>query len=171
MADELRRLEALQARLQLVGKGNDVVERQRFCSTFTHEAARLLHSEGWRRIRKTDGQNVDGMDIDKLVNATTFEMVDIIVSAGIAQAFVAWQNVGTFNDTSRFIEVAPIPVDNGGGGGGGGTTPPADDELLDAMRALVNGSDDRNLQLNRIADSLGAIAAVLMAVAKKLGLA
>jgi len=170
MADELRRLEELNNQLRLVGRGNDVAEMQRFCSAFTNEAARLLWSEGWRRIRKTEGQNVDGLDIDKLVNANTFQLVDIVASAGASNARVAWQVLGAeFRDTSRFVEVKPIEV----------PPPPhappappprAPDDLMDALNELIVGRDDTNRNLLRIAVALEAIAAVLVAAGKRFGL-
>jgi len=173
MADELRRLEELNAKLRLVGKGADVAERQRFCSAFTTEAARMLWSEGWRRIRKTDGQTVDGMDIDKLVNANTFRVVDLIVDAGLDRAKVAFNDVGELRDTSRFIEVKPIEA----------PAPPApapilprepnvpaDDKLIAEIEALIDGRDVTNQQLDRIAVALDAIAAVLTAAGKRFGL-
>lgn len=169
MADELRRLEALNAQLRLVGKGADTAERQRFCSAFTQEAARLLFAEGWRRIRKMTGENVDGLDIDKLVNVRTFRVVDLIVDAGLDRARVAFNDVGELRDTSRFVEVQPIEV----------PPPPAppptpiDDaagERFDAfMQDLVNGRDESNNQLNRIATALEAVATVLVQAAKRFG--
>jgi hypothetical protein len=170
---ELDRLIELNNRLQLVGKGNDVAERERFCSSFTHEAARLLHGEGWRRIRKTVGANVDGMDIDKLVNVHTMQIVDIIVDAGIERARVAFNHAGTATDTSRFIEVAPVvvsppppppppPPPDG--------EPPADYEVLETMREIVNSRDTTNELLDRIAKALDEISAVLTSAGNRFGL-
>jgi len=170
MADELRRLEELNNQLRLVGRGNDVAEMQRFCSAFTNEAARLLWSEGWRRIRKPWGQNVDGLDIDKLVNANTFQLVDIIVSAGASNARVAWQVLGAeFPDTSRFVEVKPIEV-SPLPSPSPAPPAPAPDELTDAIADIIIGREETNRQLNRIAVALEAIAAVLVAAGKRFGL-
>jgi len=170
MADELRRLEELNNQLRLVGRGNDVAEMQRFCSAFTNEAARLLWSEGWRRIRKPWGQNVDGLDIDKLVNANTFQLVDIIVSAGASNARVAWQVLGAeFPDTSRFVEVKPIEV-SPLPSPSPAPPAPAPDELTDAIADIIIGREETNRQLNRIAVALETIAAVLVAAGKRFGL-
>jgi len=170
MADELRRLEELNNQLRLVGRGNDVAEMQRFCSAFTNEAARLLWSEGWRRIRKTEGQNVDGLDIDKLVNANTFQLVDIVASAGASNARVAWQVLGAeFPDTSRFVEVKPIEV-SPLPSPSPAPPAPAPDELTDAIAVALVGALDTNRQLNRIAVALETIAAVLVAAGKRFGL-
>lgn len=108
MADELRRLQELNTSLKLVPKGETLDELRRNASAFTHEAARLLWSEGWRRIAKPDGVNVDGLDIDKLVNVRSRAIVDIIVAAGAKNAFIAWQDAGTLADTSRDVEVRPV---------------------------------------------------------------
>src|SRR5688572_18458794 len=107
MASELDRLRELNARLQLVPKGQTVEQLLRNASDFTHEAAKMLHAEGWRRIRKTEGTRVDDMDVDKLVNANHFQIVDIVISAGAPTATVGWQHMGEFRDASRFIEVRP----------------------------------------------------------------
>lgn len=170
MANELQRLEALNNSIKLVGRGDDTLQRQRFCSAFTQEAARLLFAEGWRRIRKTDGQNVDGMDIDKIVNANTFRVVDLIVDAGLDRAKVAFNDVGELRDTSRFIDVKPIDVQ----------APPAPapipppveniDDLMDAIRDIVTGRDEANRQRDRVATALEAIAAVLVSAGKRFGL-
>lgn len=168
--DELRRLEQLNEQLQLVGKGNDVAERERFCSAFTQEAARLLHAEGWRRIRKTAGANVDGMDIDKLVNKDTFRVVDIIVDAGLSRARVGFNDVDELRDTSRFIEVAPVEA----------PAPPApvppsppiatNDELLEDMKELINSREQTNEYLHRIATAVETIAMIFQAAAAAIGM-
>lgn len=170
MADELRRLEELNGRLKLVGRGTDTGERERNCSAFTQEAARMLYAEGWRRIRKPTGVNVDGMDIDKLVNANTFQIADIIVSAGVPEARVAWQMVGELRDTSRFIEVAPVQVPAPPPPAPPVPDEPTNDELLDVIRDLVVSRDESNIELNRIAVALEAIAAVLVSAGKRFGL-
>lgn len=167
---ELDRLIALNAKLQLVGKGNDVAERERFCSTFTQEAARLLHGEGWRRIRKTVGANVDGMDIDKLVNVNTFQVVDIIVDAGIASARVGFNHAGELRDTSRFIDVAPVIVPPAPPAPPAPELEPAGDELLEKIEALVDGRELTNHELDRIATALEKANKGLVALALKFGL-
>lgn len=169
MANELPRLQELQARLQLVGKGADTAERERNCSAFTQEAARMLHGEGWRRIRKTSGVNVDGMDIDKLVHKDTFRIVDIIVSAGVPEARVGFSDVGELRDTSRFIEVKPEPPAAPDLPEPIGNEPDPAKEFLDALQDVANGADARNLQLDRIATALETIAAVLRGAAARLG--
>lgn len=170
MAFELERLTALNNQLKLVGRGADTAERQKFCSAFTQEAARLLFAEGWRRIRKTDGQNVDGMDIDKLVHANTFRVVDLIVDAGLERAKVSFNDVGELRDTSRFIEVRPVEVPAPPAPPTPTPEPPTDDELLAAVHDLVNGRDETNRQLNRVATALEAIAAVLVGAGKRFGI-
>ena len=169
MASELDRLVELNNQLRLVGKGNDLTERERFCSAFTQEAARLLYAEGWRRIRKPDGKNVDGMDIDKLVNANTFRVVDLIVDAGLDRARVSFNDVGELRDVARFIEVKPVEV------------PPADDTpepdhaddvpdaLMQEIKNLVDGRDLTNHELDRIARALESIAKVVAAAGARIG--
>lgn len=170
MANELQRLQELNARLQLVPKGATVDELERNASRFTNEAAKLLHGEGWRRIRKTEGKNVDGLDIDKLVNIHTSRIVDIVFAAGANNAAVVWNDVGTFTDTSRVVEVGvdppapkdpPEPI---------GTEPDPSEEFIEAIQDVVNGGDERNKQLARIATALESIAAVLAAAARRVGL-
>lgn len=170
MADELRRLEELNERLRLVGRGNDTAERQRYCSAFTQEAARMLFGEGWRRIRKTEGQNVDGMDIDKLVQIGTFRLVDIIVNAGIESARVGFSDVGTFTDTSRFIEVRPIEVPPPPQAPSAPSPIPADDALLEQITNLVDARDLTNHELDRIATALEKILKLLVGAAGRFGI-
>jgi len=170
MANELNRVTELHNQLRLVGRGADVAERERFCSAFTQEAARLLHGEGWRRIRKTDGKNVDGMDIDKLVQVVTFRCVDLIVDAGLDRARVAFNDVGVFTDTSRFIEVTPVEAPASAPSPTPAPSAPAPDDLMDALNELIVGRDDTNRNLARIGTALEAIAAVLVAAGKRFGL-
>lgn len=161
MANEIDRLRELNARLQLVPKGTTVDELERNASAFTHEAAKLLNGEGWVRIRKTEGKNVDGLDIDKLVNRHTFETRDIVIAAGAPHATVGWLHVGEFTDRSRFFDVrgddpspAPPRVDP--------PTAPPDvvewAELRDAIIDIANSQDQIHSQLNRIAGALERIA-------------
>lgn len=168
--DELTRLRELNDRLRLVPKGNTVDELERNASAFTNESAKLLHAEGWRRIRKTEGKNVDGLDIDKLVNVHTFELRDIVISAGAPNATVGWLNVGTLADTSRFVEVKPDPPKVEPPPPPFPPPPAESDEMLDSIRALVNSHDERNLQLHQIAVALAAIATVLVQAAKRFGI-
>jgi hypothetical protein len=167
MSSELDDLRVLNEHLRLVPKGVTVDELERNASAFTHEAAKLLHGFGWRRIRKTEGKNVDGMDIDKLVNVHTFELRDIVISAGAPNATVGWQHVGELRDTSRIIEVrpdvpAPAPAPSPT------PAPPAGDDFYrDAIMALVNELGTTNERLDHIAegiDVLGEILAVAMRV-------
>lgn len=170
MANELERLRALNHELQLVPKGTTVDELERNASAFTNAAAKMLAFEGWRRILKTVGKNVDGLDIDKLVNVDTFECRDIVISAGASNATVGWLDAGRFTDASRFVAVwpelkpspppSPPPV----------TAQPIEDEMFDAIKDLVVGRDETNRQLDRVATALEAIAAVLVSAGKRFGL-
>lgn len=173
MADELIRLRELNDRLRLVPKGTSVDELERNASAFTHEAAKLLHGEGWRRIRKTEGKNVDGLDIDKLVNAQTFALRDLIIAAGANNATVGWLDVGTFTDTSRFVEVkpdppkpAPVPVPEPP------ATPGRDDDgfYREALMQLVNERAEANVLLDRVGKECARIADVLERAYERYGL-
>lgn len=154
---ELTRLQELNSRLQLVPRGTTVAELQRNASDFTNEAAKMLHGEGWRRIRKTNGTNIDGLDIDKLVNVHTFQVVDIIVSAGAPNAFVAWQLAGELRDTSRFVEVRPTPSEPPAP-----TNPPAsEDTLLLEVADAIDSSTDAIRSLDRTVVALRTELALL----------
>lgn len=173
MANELERLRELNARLQLVPKGQTVEQLLRNASDFTHAAAKMLHSEGWRRIRKTEGTRVDDMDVDKLVSAQTFDIVDIVIAAGATNATVAWQRVGTLTDTSRFIEVkpdAPKPAPPEPLPPPARPDDPLAEEFLEGMRGAVTALDETNRQLDRIADALEQLAGVLVNAAKRFSL-
>lgn len=157
MTSELERLHRLNDRLQLVPKGATVDELELNASAFTHEAAKLLHAEGWRRIRKTEGKHVAGLDIDKLVNLHTTQCVDIVVNAGAPNATVAFNDAGTFTDFSRMVEVRP---DGSAPAFIGGSTPapPAGDEFeREVMMQLVNERAETNVLLDRIVTALEAI--------------
>lgn len=167
---EIDRLRELNARLQLVPRGVTVDELERNASAFTNEAAKLLHAEGWRRIRKTEGKHVDGLDIDKLVNVHTFELRDIVIRAGAQDATVGWLHVGELRDVSRFVEVRPNdpapPVDKPPA-----DKPPADDDdLVALLQDIVNGRDESNRQLDRIAGALEQLNKGLAAVAERFGI-
>lgn len=167
--NELNRLIKLHEQLRLVGRGNDELARERFCSDFTEEAARMLFAEGWRRIRKTEGKNVDGMDIDKLVHATTFRVVDIIVDAGLDRARVAFNDAGVLQDSSRFIAVQPIEVLEPQPPTPEPEPGPDTDELMDVMQDLVNGCDQTNAQLERIATAFNQLNKTLELLVLELG--
>lgn len=169
MASELDRLRELNARLQLVPKGETVDELERNASAFTHEAAKLLNGEGWVRIRKTEGKNVDGLDIDKLVNRHTFECRDVVIAAGASNATVGWLHVGEFTDRSRFVDVrgddpspAPPPPPDA-------APLPEDDFLREALMQLVNERGETNVLLDRIAVELGEISGALVMLAAHFG--
>lgn len=171
MANELQRLQELNSRLQLVPKGQSVEQLLRNASDFTHEAAKLLHADGYRRIRKTEGTRIDEMDVDKLVHKDTFQIFDIVARAGAPDAFVAWQHVGELRDSSRFIEVrpdVPRPTPTPAPAPPRPIPAPTDDELLKAIRDIVDVGDVMNHQLERIAVALERLEAFSAAIRHRL---
>lgn len=169
MANELDRLRKLNDRLQLVPKGTTVDELERNASLFTHAAAMLLHPEGWRRIRKTDGKNVDGMDIDKLVNADNHELRDIVIRAGATDATVGWLDVGELHDVSRFIEVKPDVPQQPPAPPPPPPFEPGDDFFREAMMQLVNERAETNVILDRMVSAIESLEATIAAIGEHFG--
>lgn len=135
---ELDRLLELNARLGLVPKGSTTDELRRNAAAFTNAAAQLLHADGWGRIRKPHGENVDGLDVDKLQHRTTLHVVDIVIAAGAPNARVGWQDVGPIGNPASFVEVAPagpLPVPQ----------PPPPGDTADALVEVAEAIDSLTL--------------------------
>lgn len=60
---------------------------------FTRAAAWELRDGGWGNVRKDGGTHVQNLDIDKIMNWNTGEVVDIVIDAGIERQRVGWQVV------------------------------------------------------------------------------
>lgn len=105
--NELAKLQALYQRRGInLGQG-DEGERLRRCAAFTRAAAWELRETGWGNIRKTGGVQVNGLDVDKLFNRDTREVVDIIIASGGDAPRVAWQQTEAGTDIERWISPAP----------------------------------------------------------------
>lgn len=150
MASELDRLRELNARLQLVPKGTTREELERNAALFTHEAAKLLHAEGWGRIRKVTGFNIDGMDADKLLNKHDRRIVDIVQAAGAREAKVQWLDHGPIGQLSDFIEVRPdTPAQP--------PTPEPPATQDDALLEIANAVDGVAAQISELVKELRAL--------------
>lgn len=167
---ELQRLQELNQRLQLVPNGSTVDQLERSASNFTNEAAKMLHGEGWRRIRKTEGKNVDGLDIDKLVNETTGELRDIIVAAGASSAFVAWQFAGHLADRDRYIEVRPDEAPNSGHVDPPPTNDDSNIEVADAVDHTTDAIRQLDRTLQALVEEAGIISAALLRLSERVPL-
>jgi hypothetical protein len=135
---EVGRLEGLEARLGLLRRSGTEQQLLENAAAFTRAAAWELREEGWANVRKTSGSHVQNLDVDKILNRHTLEMVDIVVGAGALGQHVAWQPAGT-GVPSQVVDPAnpdgepPIDV----------PTPQPVLEYLEDIRDLVDNIDDK----------------------------
>lgn len=145
--NERDRVIALGARLQLVGKGATDQERERNGSAFTNEVAKMLHAEGWGRIRKLGGTNVDGLSVDKIQHRDTRHVVDVISASEAAHASVHWMDHGAVGRPEDFVEVKPD--------GAPAPPPPAEEgDIVEAIDNVDATLEDIRDAMNRQVDQL-----------------
>jgi len=104
-------LEALAARTRLLEGLTSEQHSIDRSAEFTRRAAWHLRAAGWGNVRKESGLNVRGLDVDKILNRNTLEMIDIVISAGALNPRVGWQPVGS-GTPGQFV--APRDEDAGG---------------------------------------------------------
>lgn len=123
-------LESIEATFGYLKRPGDASVLVDNAAAFTRHAAWALRAEGWGNVRKTSGLQRHNLDVDKILNRHTLEMVDIVIAAGDASQRIGWQPQGT-GTPAQFVEPeAPAGVD-------GGEKPPDDDvdELAEAVLA------------------------------------
>ena len=159
--DELATLDALENRLGLLRADGDTETRITNAAAFTRAAAWALREAGWGNVRKTSGENREGLDVDKILNRHTLEMRDIVIAAGSSAARVGWQLVAT-GSPAQWVAPQPPP----------GEQPPAPApvpvEPVDGERFLEL-LDDIEQHLRRLADSNERMAVALEAAFRRFG--
>lgn len=159
---ELAMLESLEARTHLLARAAGPPPSLELCGEFTRRAAWELRERGWRLIRKTAGQNVRGLDSDKIIHADTLEIVDIIVGAGGPSPRPAWQG-GHSGVPSMIV----MPVDEWSGNGGG---PPALRGVEELLAELVTVLGEVRGVLAEMQQEQAAIRDVLTRAATRFGI-
>lgn len=125
-------IEATYGYLRRPGDASVLVDN---AAAFTRHAAWALRDKGWGNVRKTTGLQRQNLDVDKILNRHTLEMVDIVAAAGDPSQRVAWQPQvrGTLD---MFVE----PQKPEGVDGGPGTPVPVPVEgtaaIVDELKAL-----------------------------------
>ena len=118
-------IEATFGYLRRTGDASQLIDN---AAAFTRHAAWALRDRGWGNVRKTTGLERQGLDVDKILNRHTLEMVDIVAAAGDPSQRVAWQPQVTGTPSQWVEPQKPEGVD-------GGTTPPvpSDDAIVRAI--------------------------------------
>lgn len=159
---ELDQLIELNNRLGLVPKGDTEEERDRNCALFTRAGAWALRADGWGNIRKTEGHQIDGLDVDKILNRRTSQASDIIRRASAPDAAVAWQPFDGTGILERWV--APREPFNGGEDG-----PIEPDAIVEALIGIDEQLDRIGDALRDQANELHKITALLERLAERWG--
>ena len=122
----LESIEATYGYLKRPGDASVLVDN---AAAFTRHAAWALRAEGWGNVRKTSGLQRQNLDVDKILNRHTLEMVDIVIAAGDPSQRIGWQPQGT-GTPAQFVEPQPPAGETPGGP----TPGPGDDELIAELR-------------------------------------
>ena len=129
---ETATLDSIEATFGYLRRPGDASQLVDNAAAFTRHAAWALREKGWGNVRKTGGLNRQGLDVDKILNRHTLEMVDIVRAAGDPSQAVAWQPQGT-GTPAQFVEPQkPEGID----GGESPTGPGVDGDLEEVVKAL-----------------------------------
>lgn len=152
---ELETLQRLERETGLLAMGGDVEQMRRSSYEFTRRAQVLLRREGWRLLKAPPGGNaIDGVRIDKIINASTLQIADIIVNSDdpgpeAPRRAATWQIV----DTGRATDVVN---DGGGADVPEPPPPPPPPPVVDPDDLLVLA-----LKIDHLIDVAGQVAAAL----------
>ena len=157
--DVLAHLDATHDYLRRPG---DATTRIDHVAAFTRHAAWLLRESGWANIHKTHGEQRRALDVDKLINRHTFEIVDIVIAAGDPSQRIGWQSVAVGNAAM----VADPTLPDEGNGDPGQVDPPSDGDISDVLERI----DECEQHLRALLDVNERIFALLAAAAHKFGI-
>jgi hypothetical protein len=159
--NERATLEALDAQHDYLRRDGDTATLITNAAAFTRHAAWLLRENGWGNVRKTSGEQRENLDVDKLLNKHTLEMVDIVVAAGHSSQHVGWNPVAT-GTPSQWVAPQPPPGEVPEPG------PTPEPELPD-FEALLDRVDEIEQHTARIADQNAEILGLVRRAAERFG--
>ena len=143
-------------------------EMKATAAEFTRRAAELLAADGWRLLRAAPPkENVVGYRYDKLIHATTLEIVDIIVNGDDPSGplrRVSWEPKGRGDRDDVGPETRPTEPGNGDTGNGGGDD---DDSVPPWFLALARDVGAIAEALESLANTQRAQLAVLDEIKQK----
>jgi hypothetical protein len=162
---ELELLHRLQTDTNLIGARADKDEQRQRHAEFTRRAAWALQPYGYGNVRKTSGENVRGLSIDKIIHKSAGSVVDLIADSDGANPQLAWNVVDHLDPAAFFVEPQPEP------GPAPPLPPPAPpapspDEaifaqleklLLESTERIVDGLDGMVQAVGHLSDSLDAL--------------
>lgn len=154
-------IQAIEDRVGYLRRDGDTEARITHAAALTRHAAWALRDQGWGNVRKPNGEQREGLDVDKILNRHTLEMRDIVIRAGAPDAHVGWLLVA-HGQPSQFVEPVPPP------GEAPAPTPVPPDDPIDSERFLEE-LDRIEQHLARLADSNERIATAIEAAWRRFG--
>lgn len=160
--DEVATLETLESQHGYLRRDGDSEALITNAAAFTRHAAWALRDLGWGNVRKTSGEQREGLDVDKILNKHTLEMRDIVIAAGSPAQRVGWLLVAHGTPTQWVEPKAPPGVEE--------PEPEPVDPDTDLLEHVADRIDDIEQHTARIVAQNDEVLDLLRKAAARLGL-
>lgn len=160
--DEVATLDTIESQHGYLRRDGDSEALITNAAAFTRHAAWALRAAGWGNVRKTSGEQREGLDVDKILNKHTLEMRDIVIAAGSPAQRVGWLHVAQGTPSQWVEPQRPAGVDE--------PAPEPEEPDADLFEHVADRIDEIEQNTARIVAQNDEMLALLNKAAQRFGL-